>query len=180
MSRSFDAANFLIPQTLETGRLRLRPFEHDDWRALHEHFSDAECTRFTFRRALTEAATWRAVASMAGHWLLRGYGPYAVEEKTTGSVLGTVGPWYPLEWPEPEIKWALSRRFWGKGYASEAARAVQAMLPAHLPQMQPISLIHAENERSIALALALGATLEKRLEFRDAPFHQYRHRRHRD
>ena len=54
------------------------------------------------------------------------------------------------------------------------------MLPAHLPQMQPISLIHAENERSIALALALGATLEKRLEFRDAPFHQYRHRRHRD
>jgi RimJ/RimL family protein N-acetyltransferase len=51
------------------------------------------------------------------------------------------------------------------------------MLPAHLPQMQPISLIHAENQRSIALALALGATLEKQLEFRNAPFHMYRHRR---
>jgi RimJ/RimL family protein N-acetyltransferase len=87
---------------------------------------------------------------------------------------------FPREWPETEIKWAILRAHWSKGYASEAARAVQAMLPAHLPQMQPISLIHAENERSIALALALGATLEKRLEFRDAPFHQYRHRRHRD
>jgi RimJ/RimL family protein N-acetyltransferase len=43
--------------------------------------------------------------------------------------------------------------------------------------MQPISLIHAENQRSIALALALGATLEKQLEFRNAPFHMYRHRR---
>ena len=175
MSRSFDAANFLIPQTLETGRLRLRPFEHDDWRALHEHFSDAECTRFTFRRALTEAATWRAMASMAGHWLLRGYGPYAVEEKTTGSVLGTVGPWYPLEWPEPEIKWALSRRFWGKGYASEAARAVQVMAREHLPELALISLIDSRNEPSIRLALAIGATLEREIEFAGGPFHVYRH-----
>ena len=175
MSRSFDAANFLIPQTLETGRLRLRPFEHDDWRALHEHFSDAECTRFTFRRALTEAATWRAVASMAGHWLLRGYGPYAVEEKTTGSVLGTVGPWYPIEWPEPEIKWALARRHWGRGYASEAVRAVQRMAHEHLPQLRLISLIDSRNEASIRLALAVGATLEREIEFAGGPFHVYRH-----
>ena len=96
-----EAGRFLIPQRLETGRLLLRTFVNEDWRALHEHFSDPECTRYTFRRALTEAATWRAMASMAGHWDLRGYGPYAVEEKASGTVLGTVGPWYPLEWPEP-------------------------------------------------------------------------------
>jgi RimJ/RimL family protein N-acetyltransferase len=93
---------------------------------LHEHFSDEECTRYTFRRALTEAATWRAMASMAGHWLLRGYGPLCGRwKRPPAAVLGTVGPWYPLEWPEPEIKWALARRFWGRGYASEAVRAVQ-------------------------------------------------------
>jgi len=175
MSRNSDAANFLIPQVLETGRLRLRPFAHDDWPALHEHFSDAECTRFTFRRALTEAATWRAMASMAGHWLLRGYGPYAVEEKATGSVLGTVGPWYPLEWPEPEIKWALARRHWGRGYASEAVRAVQRMAHECLPDLRLISLIDSRNEASIRLAQAVGATLEREIEFAGGPFHVYRH-----
>lgn len=166
---------FTIPVLLETERLRLRTFVDSDWQGLHEHFSDAECTRYTYRRALTEAATWRALASMAGHWLLRGYGPYAVEEKSSGAVIGTVGPWYPIEWPEPEIKWALSRRFWGKGYASEAARAVQRMAHEHMPGLALISLIDSRNAASIRLALSVGATLERELEFAGSPFHLYRH-----
>jgi len=166
---------FAIPQELETERLLLRMFHDDDWRGLHEHFSDPECTRYTFRRALTEAATWRAMASMAGHWLLRGYGPYAVEEKSSGTVLGTVGPWYPIEWPEPEIKWSLARRHWGKGYASEAVRAVQRMAWDCLPELRLISLIDSRNEASIRLALAVGATLEREIEFAGGPFHIYRH-----
>jgi RimJ/RimL family protein N-acetyltransferase len=175
MSPGPGAANFLIPQELETGRLRLRTFVEADWRALHEHFSDEDCTRYTYHRALTEAATWRALACMAGHWLLRGYGPYAVEEKATGTVLGTVGPWYPLEWPEPEIKWALARRYWGRGYASEAVRAVQRMAHEHLPQLRLISLIDSRNQASIRLALAVGARLEREIEFAGSPFHIYRH-----
>ena len=115
------------------------------------------------------------MASMAGHWDLRGYGPYAVEERATGTVLGTVGPWYPLEWPEPEIKWALARRHQGKGYASEAVRAVQRMAHQHLPQLRLISLIDSRNEASIRLALAVGATLEREIEFAGGPFHVYRH-----
>ena len=51
------AARFVVPERLETDRLILRLFVEGDWRALHEHYSDAECTRFTFRRALTEAGT---------------------------------------------------------------------------------------------------------------------------
>ena len=166
---------FLVPQRLETERLVLRMFVEDDWRALHEHYSDAECTRFTFRRALTEAGTWRAMASMAGHWQLRGYGPYALEEKATKAVLGTVGLWYPLEWPEPEIKWALARRHWGRGYASEAVRGVQRMARECVPDLALISLIDRENAASIRLALAVGATLERELEFAGSPFHIYRH-----
>jgi RimJ/RimL family protein N-acetyltransferase len=170
-----NASRFRIPERLETERLVLRMFVEDDWRALHEHYSDAECTRFTFRRALTEAATWRAMASMLGHWQLRGYGPYAVEDKATGEVLGTVGLWYPLEWPEPEIKWALARRYWGKGYASEAVRAVQHMAREYVPDVSLISLIDSGNAASITLALAVGATLERELEFAGSPFHIYRH-----
>ncbi len=172
---SYADNGFLMPLRLETARLRLRPFAEGDWRAMHEHFGDAEATRHTFGRALTEAGTWRAVASMAGHWLLRGYGPYAVEEKEGGDLVGTVGPWYPLEWPEREIKWALLRRCWGRGYAAEAARAVQRAMREHLDGPPPISLIDAANANSIRLALAVGATLERELEFAGRPFHLYRH-----
>lgn len=174
-SATKNAPRFIIPQRLETERLVLRMFVHDDWRALHEHYSDAECTRFTFRRALTEGGTWRAMAGMAGHWQLRGYGPYAVEEKSTRTVLGTVGLWYPVEWPEPEIKWALARCRWGRGYASEAVRAVQRMARQSLPELRLISLIDSRNEASIRLALAVGARFEREMEFANAAFHVYRH-----
>jgi RimJ/RimL family protein N-acetyltransferase len=170
-----NASRFRIPERLETERLVLRMFVEDDWRALHEYYSDAECMRYTFRRPQTEAGTWRAIAGMAGQWLLRGYGPYAVEDRSTKAVLGTVGLWYPLEWPEPEIKWALARRHWGRGYASEAARAVQRMAREHVPDLSPISLIDSGNAASIKLALAVGATLERELEFAGSPFHIYRH-----
>jgi len=169
------ASPYLIPELLETPRLRLRPFVHDDWRAMHEHYSDPECTRFTFGRAFSEAGTWRAMASMVGHWQLRGYGPYAIEEKSTAAMLGTVGLWYPVGWPEPEIKWALARRHWGRGYAGEAVRAVQRMAREQLPQLRLVSLIDSRNQASIRLALAVGATLEREMEFAGAPYHVYRH-----
>jgi RimJ/RimL family protein N-acetyltransferase len=163
-----------VPLTINTPRLMLRQFEADDWRALHEHYSDPECTRFTFGRSLTEGETWRAVASMAGHWQLRGYGPYVAVENATDTVVGTVGLWFPSDWPEPEIKWALIRKFWGKGYASEAAGAVRLAALVHFDR-PPISLISSTNRPSIKLAHAVGATLEKEVLFRGNPFHIYRH-----
>lgn len=163
-----------VPLTIDTPRLTLRQFAADDWKALHEHYSDVECTKYTFGRALSEGETWRAVASMAGHWQLRGYGPYAVVEKATGAVVGTVGFWYPNDWPEPEIKWALVRRFWGRGIAGEAARAVQRVAPDHFAKPL-ISLIGAQNAPSIKLALSVGAKLEEETLFRGNPFHIYRH-----
>ena len=165
------------PPTLITSRLTLRQFQHEDWSAMHEHYSDPDCTKFTFGRALTEGESWRALASMVGHWQLRGYGPYAIVETETRLVLGTAGLWYPNDWPEPEIKWALTRKYWGKGYASEAVRAVQEMAAEYFTGTPPISFINAENTPSIQLALAVGATLEKRVTFRGSPWHIYRHPR---
>ncbi len=142
---------------------------------MHAHYSDPECTAFTFGRVLTEGESWRAMASMVGHWGLRGYGPYAIVEKSSQAVLGTAGLWYPNDWPEPEIKWALVRRHWGQGFASEAVRAVQAMAAAHLGPVMPISFINAANQASIRLALAVGAVFETERLFRGAPWRIYRH-----
>ena len=164
-----------MPLQLETERLTLRQFVHEDWKPLHEHYSDLECTKFTFRRALTEGESWRAMCSMVGHWQIRGYGPYAVVERSSGTILGAVGLWYPNDWPEPEIKWALIRRFWGNGFASEAVRPVQAQAITLFWGAPPISFINAENTPSMKLAVAVGAKLENTVEFRDSPWHVYRH-----
>lgn len=167
--------NYQIPEEIQTRRLVLRAFKEDDWVDLHKLYSDPECTRYTIQRTLTEGESWRTMAAMIGHWQIRGYGPYAVEEKTTGKVMGPVGLWYPYDWPEPEIKWALSRSFWGQGYASEAARAVKQMAASYLPDTSLISLIFSGNEPSIKLAIAIGARLEKETEFRGQPAQIYRH-----
>jgi RimJ/RimL family protein N-acetyltransferase len=170
-----DAIQITMPLRIETARLVLRQFVHADWSELHAHYSDPDCTRYTFGRALTEGESWRAMASMVGHWVLRGYGPYAIEDKSTGQVLGTAGVWYPNDWPEAEIKWALSKAHWGKGFASEAVRGVQSAGLLALPDLALISLIHTANAASHQLALSVGCRLEKHLEFRGGQWCIYRH-----
>ncbi len=89
--------------------------------------------------------------------------------------MGPVGLWYPNDWPGPEIKWALAREYWGRGYASEAARAVKKVAAERMPEISLISLISSDNEASIKLAIALGATFEKEIEFRGQQTHIFRH-----
>lgn len=163
-----------IPLVLGTPRLWLRYPRESDWRALHAYFGDEASVRYTTRRVFTEAETWRSLVGVAGHWALRGYGPYVLERRDDGAVLGLCGLWYPNDWPEPEIKWNLVPAARGQGYAAEAARAVRAMAQAHLG-WTPISLIDHENAASIALARAVGATHESSLAFRGSTAHVYRH-----
>jgi len=166
---------YLIPTSLETERLSLRMFRESDWRDLHEYYGDPECAKYTSRRALRDYETWQKVAALVGHWELRNYGSYAAEEKLSGRVLGIVGLDYPVDWPEPEIQWGLARKYWGKGYASEAVRAVKKMTMEYLPDLSLISLIHPENLNSIHLAEAVGAHLEKEYYFRDDNWLIFRH-----
>ncbi len=168
---------FRIPEQIETERLLLRTFQESDWRDLHAYYSDPDCTRYTVGKPLTEGGTWRIVASMIGHWVMRGYGPYAVVEKQSGRVVGPVGLWYPCDWPEPEIKWALARDCWGLGYASEAASAVNTMAQAYLPELHLISFINEENQPSIELAKRVGARFEQTRPFRGGIWHVYRHQK---
>jgi RimJ/RimL family protein N-acetyltransferase len=167
---------FRVPEQLESIRLILRQFQDADWQNLHECYSDEAATTFTYHRALTEGETWRIMCSMIGHWQIRGYGPYAVEEKLTGRVLGAVGFWYPNDWPEPEIKWSLAREHWGKGFAKEAAGLVRETGSEYLPDHRLISLIHPDNKPSIGVALAIGARLENSIEYEGEPHGIYRHK----
>lgn len=157
----------IVPVSLETERLTLRMFEEEDWDPLFELFRDPECVRYTIGEPLTRWQTWRTLAGYLGHWQLRGYGPYAVVEKATQEVAGAVGLWCPGEWPEPEIMWSLARRFWGRGFATEAGVAVRVMAAEHLGWTRLVSVILPENAPSQAVAQRLGGTLEKTIPFRE-------------
>ena len=169
--------NLKVPAEIPTDRLLLRQFKDEDWTDLHVHYSDADATKYTYGKSLTEGETWRTMCGMIGHWHLRGYGPYAVEEMSGNAVIGTVGFWYPNDWPSPEIKWALSRPYWGKGFASEATRAVQKIGLEYLPDIHLISLIDKQNVASVKLAESVGARFEKQVLFRGGEWNIHRHPR---
>jgi len=54
-----EGGEYLVAERLETPRLSLRLPREPDWRGMHEHYSDALCTRYTLGRGLTEAESWR-------------------------------------------------------------------------------------------------------------------------
>src|ERR1700730_4478067 len=116
------------PDLLETERLLLRQFLESDLDLLARIYSDPEVMRFIGDgRTFTREETWRWVAGALGHWVLRGYGLYAVEEKATGNFIGRIGLINPEGWPGLEAGWLLGRQYWGRGYATEGAKAVVRM-----------------------------------------------------
>lgn len=124
-------------------------------------------------KPLNREDAWRSMAAMSGHWNLRGYGLWAIEEKESGWLVGRVGYFFPEGWPAEEIGWLLRRDVWGRGYATEAATAVLAHGRALLGLERVIALIQPENAASIRLALRLGGSLDRRTELRGQPADVY-------
>lgn len=143
--------------TLETDRLILRGWREDDLDAYAAMMADAEVMRF-LGGVMARNDAWRGMASMIGHWVLRGHGMWAVERKSDGVLIGRIGVQRPESWPSEEIAWTLGRPYWGQGYATEAAKASRDWGFKNLPVPQLVSLIDAENLASQAVARRLGQT----------------------
>lgn len=146
--------------TLETERLIMRMWREADFEAYAELCADPEVMRYLGGKVFDRTEAWRNMASMIGHWYLRGYGFWAIEEKESGRFAGRIGCINPEGWPGFEIGWTLKREFWGKGFASEAGRRALEYGFNQLDKPHIISLIHPENRASIRVAERLGETLE--------------------
>src|SRR5947209_1983705 len=132
--------------TLETERLTLRMFRESDFELYAAMCGDAETMRYIGDgQPLPRHIAWRNLALMVGHWSLRGYGLWAVEERSSGVLVGRIGFWNPEGWPDFELGWMLRRGFWGQGYATEAARAALQVAFTQLNRPHVISLIHPDN-----------------------------------
>ncbi len=141
---------------LDTARLTLRVPQIADFEPFAA-FAASERSRFVRPADYDRAKAWRGFGHMVGHWLLRGFGLFAVVERASGRTIGMVGPWFPEGWPEHEIGWTLYDGAEGKGYAFEAAKAARAWAFAALGWPTAVSYIDPANHRSIALAERLGA-----------------------
>ena len=150
---------------LETDRLILRMFSLDDAEAYARICADPEVMRFLGDgKALSVFEAWRQMAFLVGHWQLLGYGQFAVEEKSSGRLIGRAGFFNPAGWPGFEIGWTLAREFWGKGYATEGARRVLKYAFEEMDRDHVISLIHPDNRASIKVAERLGEKVEGQTE----------------
>jgi len=154
--------------TIETPRLVLRALTETDVAPLHQMFQEPAVVRYIGDRQVPILEdVWRAVAGWLGHWAMRGYGQWAVDEKASGRIIGRMGIANPTGWPGPEVGYLLGKPFWGRGYATEGARAVLNWGFEHRDFDELISLIDPENRASVRVAQKLGETLRREIELRD-------------
>jgi RimJ/RimL family protein N-acetyltransferase len=166
-------AGDLVP-VIETERLTLRGWRLDDAAPFARLYADAEASRYVGGPANAGDA-WRLMAAEAGHWVLRGYGMWVVEEKGGAPFTGLCGLWEPGDWPELEVGWIFLPDFHGRGYATEAGRRVRDYAYGVLGATTLVSYIHPDNEPSKRVARRLGAACEETIELRGAPVEVFRH-----
>lgn len=148
-----------------TERLILRKFRESDFEDYARIFSEPEITKYIGNsKAMTRSQAWMSMATIFGHWQLRGYGILAVEERDSKVVIGRIGFLNPEGWPEFELGWILNRNYWGKGYATEGAKALLDYAFKELKRDRVVSLIHPGNIRSIRVAERLGEKLQGKAE----------------
>ncbi len=149
-------------QIIETSRLILREFSANDADALALVLSDAETMRF-YPAPLDRAGVEGWIARNLDRYARHGHGLWAMILKSTGEVVGDCGLTIQnvggLQ--EIEIGYHVRRDHWGRGLASEAARACCDFGFAHLPAERLISLIRPENVPSRRVAEKNGMTVWK-------------------
>lgn len=158
---------------IETDRLILRAPRVEDL--------DPMCAFYAEERShfvggpQTRGEVWRTLLRSAGHWQLRGYGVWHITLRDTAAMIGHAGILHHIEWPEPELGYAIFAAYEGKGLAHEACEAARAAAAEHFGLTRLISLIDPANDRSRALALRLGAHFEREETVMGHPCHVYRH-----
>jgi RimJ/RimL family protein N-acetyltransferase len=151
---------------LETERLLLRPVAAADTAALAVMNADPEVMRYIgegLPRTLEQ--TEGLVAKVTAHWDEHGWGAFAVTERDAGALVGlailATPTFLPEILPVTELGWRIARDRWGRGYATEAARAVAGFAFGELGLDRVVSCIHSDNRASIRVAEKLGMTLER-------------------
>jgi RimJ/RimL family protein N-acetyltransferase len=144
---------------VETERLVLRAHTLDDFPAFAAMRADPVVMKYMGKGdLLDEEESWLRFQSMAGHWQLKGFGTWAIQERESGTVIGSLGyadkmrpPSHPAS-GAPEMGWSLAASAHGKGLATEALRAALVWGRSHFGPARVVCVISDDNAASIRVA----------------------------
>jgi RimJ/RimL family protein N-acetyltransferase len=163
---------------LRTARLQMvapQPRHFEAFAVLH---ADVETMRHVGHgQPLDRVEAWLHLAMLIGHWDMRGYGIWIVEQSGSGDMVGRVGLFQPADWDEPELNWMIAPALRGQGLALEAGQAARDFAFGTLGFPSLISLVRPGNMASRRVALKLGAEAAETIDFLGQPMQVYRYRR---
>ena len=154
-------------ERLETPRLRLRPLAPGDLDGLTRIWADPEVSRLLLSRPRDRSEVAERLRAMLEH--ARRWGMWGIELRATGELIGRCGFYpYPGEGaqgggPEPELAFLLTREQWGRGLATEAARAALAALLWTHPQARVIALVRPEHAACRRVLEKVGLAEDRRV-----------------
>jgi RimJ/RimL family protein N-acetyltransferase len=140
---------------ITTGRLIIRPFTPADFEAIHAAWSDPAVMGPIPSQAYDREQSWARLTGKFRHQARHGFSKWAVAEQATGTVIGECGVHYLEDGPDIELGYKLARAYWGKGFASEAARACLDWALAERPE-RVVAIVDPANIRSARILSRIG------------------------
>ena len=158
--------------SIETDRLLLRMIRADDLDNLASLLSDPDVVKYVGDGKPTgrEEAT-RALESIIKHWETHGFGRWAVVDKSTGEFIGFGG--LRSLFGTPEVVYHLAKVHWGKGYATELARAVLRFGFEERGFDRIVAITKPQNAASIHVMDKLGLRFERNARYYEIDVVQY-------
>ena len=150
---------------VRTERLELRRFHGEDLDELAAVFAKPEVWRFPYGRGLTRDESAEFLQAQLDAWSACGFGGWVAREPGASRILGYVGLFVPVFLPEilpaVEVGWRFDPAAWGRGYASEGARAALAEAFTTLGLEEVCSLPQVGNPASSRVCERIGMRLER-------------------
>jgi len=163
-------------QVCETERLIVRRLSLKDVPALTEILSDPEVMKHSVRGVCDEAATRKFIEWCLACYESHGVGPWALIDRKSSELVGFcgVGPELVANVEEVNLGYRLAKRYWNKGLASEAARAVLNFVFGKSLFNSVVVIIEPEHVASLRVAEKAGFSNFDVVEFHSRSVRLYR------
>jgi RimJ/RimL family protein N-acetyltransferase len=157
---------------IETERLLLRMFRPDDLDDLAALFSDPDVVRYVGDgKPVSREEADRALQSIIKHWQTHGFGRWAVVDKQTQEFIGFGG--LRSLFGTPEVVYHFAKAHWGKGFATELARAALRFGFEGRGFDRIVAITRPPNTASIHVMEKLGMHFEMNTSYYDIQVVQY-------
>lgn len=160
----------------ETSRLIVRELSEQDLSELTSMLADPAVMEYSVRGVCDEHATRQFYDWCRSSYEAHGFGPWALQEKASGQLVGFCGVSPELVEGQQEINlgYRLARQFWHQGLATEAVMGVLNYALFEMALESVVVIIRPEHQASLRVAEKAGFSDYRLVEFHDRPVRLYR------